>query len=97
MDAFLGLTKNRRGQFAIEGVLLLTVLVGGFLYATKLARDNKVVSNLVAKPVVILGNMAGYGTRKPDGCTAQGKSNKETLGKCHPNSIHRGLSSVPDL
>ncbi|MBC7420931.1 MAG: hypothetical protein H7328_09395 [Bdellovibrio sp.] len=93
-NEFHGLIKNKRGQFAIEAVLLMTVLVGAFIALTKEARDRKVLQNLTAEPLTRLATMAGYGTWK-EACSAQGKSNKETLGKCHPNSIHRSLSSDP--
>jgi len=80
---------------AIESVLLMTILVGGFMYLTKLIRDNQLVSKLVAKPIQNVATMTAYGTWKSDGCTAPGKS-KQTIGKCHPNSIARSLSSDPD-
>jgi len=80
---------------AIEAVLLMTILVGAFIYLTKLIRDNQLVSKLVAKPIQNVATMTAYGTWKSDGCTAPGKT-KQTIGKCHPNSIARSLSSDPD-
>jgi len=80
---------------AIESVLLMTILVGGFMYLTKLIRDRQLVSNLVAKPIQNVATMTAYGTWRSDGCTAPGKS-KQSIGKCHPNSIARSLSSDPD-
>lgn len=102
---FLGLKKNSRsdlhllnlnkkGQFAIEAVLLMTVLVGFFLAVTNQLKQKNVVGNFVTKPMTRLSNMAGYGTWQNE-CTGQGKSKKQSLGKCHPNSIHRSLSSNP--
>ena len=97
MGELTGSTRNNRGQFAIEGILLLSILVGAFLFVTKQIRERKLVSNLVKGPIKQVATMSGYGTRKADGCVAAGKSNKETLGKCHPNSVSRSLSSDPGL
>lgn len=96
-SVFLGLKRNNnnKGQFAIEAVLLLTVLVGLFMFVTKLVRDKGMISKLVEKPLTNIAAMTAYGTWKPDGCTAPGKS-KVTIGKCHPNSIARSLSSSPN-
>ncbi len=93
-NVFLGSIKNKRGQFAIEAVLLMTVLVGAFVFVTQKAREMKLIQNLASKPMEQLSTMTGYGSWKQQ-CSAQGKSNRETLGKCHPNSIHRSLSSDP--
>lgn len=87
---------NRKGQFAIEAVLLMTVLVGAFLFTTKTVREKKLLQNFIAKPADNIAAMTGFGTWKSDGCTSPGKS-KQTIGKCHPNSIHRSLSSDPGL
>ena len=92
------LNKNNKGQVLIESVLLLTVLVGAFLYVTKYARDKKLLSNFVQKPMQSLSTMTGYGVWKSadsTGCKAPGKS-AVSIGKCHPNSIARALSSNPD-
>lgn len=92
---FRGLKKsNQKGQIAIESLLLMVVLVGAFLFLTKELNDRKIVSKLVAGPIKSIGAMTGYGTWRADGCTAPGKS-RVTLGKCHPNSIARSLSSDP--
>ena len=98
--AFLGLSLNKlnnKGQIAIESVLLMTILLGCFVAVTNHARDKKLISNLVSKPVQSLAIMAGYGVWKsPDnsGCKAPGKPGV-SIGKCHPNSIARSLSSNP--
>lgn len=107
MEKFRGSTKNnnlniciltnRHGQLAIEAVLLMTVLIGLFLALTSYLKKNEVVRTILVEPASSkLNTMTGFGTWKPDGCTAPGKS-KQTLGKCHPNSIHRSLSSDPGL
>ncbi len=91
---FLGLRKNNKGQFAIESVLIMTVLVGIFFAVTKYAREKKLLVKLVEGPIANIATMTAYGTWKSDGCTSPGKS-KQTIGKCHPNSIARSLSSDP--
>lgn len=103
MDAYPGLKSinnplsNNLGQLAIESVLLLTVLIGAFLFATNYAREKKIISNLVEKPMQSVAIMTAYGVWKsPDGagCKVPGGSSV-SLGKCHPNSIARALSSAP--
>lgn len=100
MGMFHGSTKNNllkssSGQFAIEAVLLMTVLVGLFLLVTNYARDHKLLQNFAKDTVVDhFKTMSAYGTWKANGCTSPGKST-QTLGKCHPNSINRSLSSAP--
>lgn len=91
---FRGLKRNNKGQMAIESVLLMTVLVGFFFALTKGIRDNQLVAKLVEPSIKTIANMTAYGTWKADGCTAPGKT-KQTIGKCHPNSIARSLSSDP--
>ncbi|OFZ28659.1 MAG: hypothetical protein A2622_06110 [Bdellovibrionales bacterium RIFCSPHIGHO2_01_FULL_40_29] len=88
------LYANQNGQLAIEAVLLITVLLGVFLALSNVAQEKKLVQNLVSKPIQRVGRMAGYGTWNEE-CKGQGKSQALSLGKCHPNSIHRSLSSDP--
>jgi hypothetical protein len=80
---------------AIETVLLLVILVSSFLFLTKYIRDRNMVANLVSKPIQNVANMTAFGTWRSDGCTAPGRS-KQTIGKCHPNSAARSLSSNPN-
>ena len=94
MEKFHGLIKNKKGQFAIESVLLMTILVGGFLAMTKVLKEKKVLELMVKPATQKMKTMTAMGTWKPDGCTSL-SGNKQTLGKCHPNSIHRSLSSDP--
>lgn len=91
-NEFRGLKKNNKGQLAIESVLLMVVLVGAFLALTKYVKDQKLLAKLVKKPINSVAAMTAYGTWKDTGCSAPGKS-AVTLGKCHPNSISRSLSS----
>lgn len=93
----LNLRNNNKGQLAIESVLLLTLLISLFLLVTNHIRDKNLLSKLVQKPVQSLARMTGYGVWKSsdsNGCKAPGKS-AVSLGKCHPNSIARSLSSNP--
>ena len=95
ISAFHGLKKNNKGQIAIESVLLMTVLLSVFFLVTKTIREKQLVSKMVATPMKNVKAMTGYGTWNADGCTAPGKS-RQTIGKCHPNSIARSLSSDPN-
>lgn len=102
MEKFRGSIKNNqslrncKGQFAIEAVLLMVILIGVFLAITNYTKKNNMLQKLVGVPMTNkIRTMIGFGTWKPDGCTATGKVTKQTLGKCHPNSIHRSLSSDP--
>lgn len=90
------LIHNERGQMAIEGILLMVVLLGVFLIMQKYIKGPpSMLQKMVSTPVAEkMGAMISFGTWRPDGCTAPGKS-KQTIGKCHPNSIHRSLSSSP--
>lgn len=74
----------------------MTILIGVFLVILNwLKGPPSMLQNLVSTPIAEkIGTMISFGTWKPDGCTAPGKS-KQTIGKCHPNSIHRSLSSYP--
>jgi hypothetical protein len=86
--------KNQKGQFAIEAVLLMTVLMGLFIMVTRKVQKDGMLSKLFSGPIENVATMTAYGTWKKDGCTAPGKQ-KQTIGKCHPNSIARSLSSSP--
>ena len=101
---FRGLKPNKfisniRGQIAIESVLLMVILLGAFMVVTNYARDKKLLSNLVQKPMQSLKIMVGFGVWKSSdaatGCRAPGSSAGVSIGKCHPNSIARSLSSNP--
>lgn len=100
LTEFLGLNlNNNKGQMAIESVLLMTVLLSVFLAVTNYAKSKNLLANLVEKPVQSVGIMTGFGVWKSgdgSGCKAPNKPSV-TLGKCHPNSIARSLSSNPKL
>ena len=42
--------KNERGQFALEAVLLMTVMLAAVLSGIKILKANNVLSNLVETP-----------------------------------------------
>ena len=91
--------KNNRGQIAIESVLLMVVLLGAFMAVTNYAQKNNLLANLVQKPMQSLSIMVGFGVWKSadatTGCRAPGSGAGVSIGKCHPNSIARSLSSNP--
>ena len=102
-DESLGSTKNnfsiksfcnQKGQFAIEAVLLMTLLMGILVAVANVAKQKEFGKKLVQDPMERIGRMAAYGTWNKE-CVAQGKSKKVSLGKCHPNSMSRALSSYP--
>lgn len=89
-----GILSNNKGQFLIESMLLLVVLLGIFMFITNYVRGEKLISKLLANPITNISAMTAYGTWRSDGCTGK-NGNNLTIGKCHPNSIHRSLSSSP--
>ena len=93
-NAFRGLKRNNKGQMLIESVLIMVVLLGFFMLLTNLIKEKKLVQKMVEPSIRSVANMTKYGTWRGDGCTAPGKS-KVSIGKCHPNSIARSLSSDP--
>ncbi|MBC7457181.1 MAG: hypothetical protein H7235_02805 [Bdellovibrionaceae bacterium] len=89
------LFSNQNGQLAIEAVLLMTVLLGAFLVLTKTIREKQIMQKFVSAPMERIGRMAGYGTWN-DECRGQGQTGATPRkAKCHPNSIHRSVSSDP--
>ncbi|MEK2643777.1 hypothetical protein [Bdellovibrio sp. BCCA] len=78
--------RNRKGQFVIEGVLLLVVTVSAFLWATNYARDNKFLAKLIAGPWTKISGMIEAGVwEAPD------KARKQ-----HPNQIDRSNTVKPE-
>ncbi len=87
--------RNRRGQFAIEGVLLLALLIGTFMFVTGKIKQQKMITKLFSGPVKSMRNMTGFGTFR-ESCEGLGANKKkQNLSQCHPNSISRALSSDP--
>ncbi|MBC7753858.1 MAG: hypothetical protein H7Z71_06445 [Moraxellaceae bacterium] len=88
--------SNQKGQLAIEAVLLITVLLGAFLVLTRTVRSTQMMQKFVSAPMERVGRMAGYGTWNEE-CRGQGRSGAAPRkAKCHPNSIHRSVSSNPN-
>jgi hypothetical protein len=85
---------NSKGQFAIEAVLLATVLMGVFLLATRQLRDSGALQKFSDVSVTKVKNMSEYGTFKQV-CKAVKGNASQTAANCHPNSINRALSSDP--
>lgn len=87
--------RNQRGQFAIEAVLLMAVLIGTFMFVTGVIKEKKMVAKLFGGPVKSMRNMTGFGTFR-ESCEGLGANKKkQNLSQCHPNSISRALSSDP--
>ncbi|MFN3455872.1 MAG: hypothetical protein ACK41T_13035 [Pseudobdellovibrio sp.] len=90
------LIANQKGQFAIEAILLMSVLVGIFIAVTNQIKTKGYFYGLFNAPVKSMSNMTGYGTWKNE-CFGFGKSKQKfKFSHCHPNSIHRVLSSNPE-
>jgi hypothetical protein len=83
------------GQATIEAVLLATILIGGFLFATKTMQDKEVLQKFTTTSVGRVKNMAEYGTWR-ESCKPIAGSGSERAANCHPNSINRALSSAPE-
>ena len=86
---------DERGQASIEAVLLATVLVGVFLYATKTMQQKQVLQKFTTSSVGRVKNMAEFGTWR-ESCKPLAGAGGEKAANCHPNSINRALSSSPE-
>ena len=87
--------RNERGQFAIEAVLLMALLIGSFMFVTGIVKEKKMIQKLFSGPVKSIRNMTGFGTFR-ESCEGLGANKKkQNLSQCHPNSISRALSSDP--
>jgi hypothetical protein len=90
----LNLCSKNGGQATIEAVLLATVMVGVFMFATKTLREKQVVQKMTNKSVTLVKHMSEYGSWKDECKPAKGSSTAKAA-LCHPNSIARALSSDP--
>ena len=79
----MDLLHNQRGQFAIEGILLMVVLVGVFMTITKLARDSKLIPKIVTDPWAQVAGMTE---------TGQWKAPTAATRVLHPNSNERAYT-----
>ncbi len=57
--------KNKQGQFALEAVLLMTVMLSAVLLGLKVLRENDVLSNLVEAPWARTAGMIETGVWGP--------------------------------
>ncbi len=86
---------NSQGQATIEAVLLATILVSGFLFATQKMQEKKFLENFATASVGRVKNMTEYGTWR-ESCKPISGAGGEKAANCHPNSINRSLSSAPN-
>lgn len=77
---------NQRGQFVIEGVLLMIVMVGLFLSATRILREERFLAKLIGGPWERVSGMIEAGVWDPP-ATARDR---------HPNQIARSNTERPD-
>lgn len=80
------LAFDKKGQFVIEGVLLMVVTVGAFLWATNQIREGKYLAKLIGGPWEQMSGMIEAGVWKPPG---EARS-------LHPNQIGRSSTVRPD-
>lgn len=87
--------RDQRGQFAIEAVLLMALLIGTFMFVTGIIKEKKMIAKLFSGPIGSVRNMTGYGTFR-EACEGLGANKRrQNLSQCHPNSVSRALSSDP--
>ncbi|MBX2987978.1 MAG: hypothetical protein KF802_08770 [Bdellovibrionaceae bacterium] len=76
--------RNRRGQFVIEGILLMVVMLGVFIVTTRLIRENEVATRMVTGPWSKVAGMTENGVWS--------EANNATRRK-HPNNFERFFTS----
>ncbi len=77
--------KNQKGQFVIEAVLLMIVMVGIFVASMNALRDSKFLSKLVSGPWERVAGMMESGVWAPA---------KEARQQ-HPNQKTRSITNEP--
>ena len=77
--------KNRRGQFLIEGVLLMTITIGLFIFGMGKLREGQFLAKLISGPWEKVAVMIETGTWET---RAVGVAK-------HPNTQNRGISLDP--
>ena len=77
--------RNRRGQFLIETVLMMTVTIGLFVFGTAKLREGKFLAKLISGPWEKVAVMIETGTWET---RAVGVTK-------HPNTQNRGISLDP--
>lgn len=79
------LVRNNKGQFVIETVLLMIVMVGFFIAGTTKLKESKALAKMIAGPWEQVSGMIESGVwDSPDAAR-----------KKHPNQIERSLSLDP--
>ena len=77
--------KNSKGQFVVEAVLLMTVAIGLFIFATAQLREGKYLAKLVGSPWQKISGMIEAGVwDTPDKARAH-----------HPNQANRSNTHDP--
>ena len=80
------LITNKNGQFVIEGVLLMVVTIGAFLWATNQIREGKFLAKMVGGPWEKVSGMIEAGVWKSP---AEARA-------LHPNQIGRSVTAKPE-
>jgi len=77
--------RNRKGQFVIETVLLMVLMIGTFAWATNQLREKQYLAKLISGPWVKVSGMIESGVwEAPDKAR-----------KLHPNQINRSNTVDP--
>lgn len=74
------LLRNQRGQFVIEGLLLMVVLLSVFVFLSGKIKESGIVSQMVTGPWSKIAGMTETGTWQEAGPAAR---------ESHPNSYNR--------
>ena len=77
---------NQRGQFVIEGVLLMVVMIGLFLSATRILREEAFLAKLVVGPWERVSGMIENGVWETPAASRD----------LHPNQLSRSNSHRPE-
>ncbi|MBO9667302.1 MAG: hypothetical protein J7501_10880 [Bdellovibrio sp.] len=77
--------SNQKGQFVIEAVLLMVVMLSIFIASINALKDSKYLSKLVSGPWVTVAGMIESGVWEP----------ADAARKKHPNQFDRTLSIDP--
>lgn len=77
---------NRKGQFVIEGVLLMVVTISAFLWATNQLRQGQFLAKMISGPWEKISGMIESGV-----WDAPAKARK-----LHPNQLGRSNTAKPE-
>ena len=87
MNSTLRPLHNRRGQFVIEAILLMVVLLGISMQIARYVKDNQLVSGMVTGPWAKVAGMAEFGVWHAPNAEGQ---------KMHPNNFNRLYTPTQD-